>query len=54
SSVSPNGKCDNNNGGYTCKGSVFGNCCSESGWCGDTDAHCGTGHGCQPEFGDCT
>ncbi|KAI5787272.1 hypothetical protein EDC01DRAFT_661196 [Geopyxis carbonaria] len=26
-------------------------CCSSAGYCGDSDAHCGTG--CQPQFGQC-
>ncbi|ORX42629.1 hypothetical protein BCR36DRAFT_217197, partial [Piromyces finnis] len=33
------GKCDE---GY---------CCSEYGWCGESDDHCGIG--CQSEFGEC-
>jgi len=28
-----------------------GKCCSKYGWCGTTDAHCGTG--CQREYGKC-
>ncbi|KAJ4992476.1 Chitin deacetylase-like protein 9 [Stagonosporopsis vannaccii] len=38
--------------GATCKNSVFGNCCSKSGFCGRTSSFCGTG--CQVGFGDCT
>ncbi|KAF2198531.1 hypothetical protein GQ43DRAFT_378419, partial [Delitschia confertaspora ATCC 74209] len=48
--VSQDGAC----GGYgrkTCLGSTFGNCCSQYGWCGRTDAYCGKG--CQPGFGAC-
>jgi peptidoglycan/xylan/chitin deacetylase (PgdA/CDA1 family) len=37
--------------GLTCAGSTFGNCCSTGGWCGSTDAYCGTG--CQSNFGLC-
>ncbi|KAF2877526.1 hypothetical protein BDV95DRAFT_150887 [Massariosphaeria phaeospora] len=35
----------------TCKGSVFGDCCSQYGWCGRTSAYCNAG--CQPGFGSC-
>ncbi|KAL2891406.1 Endochitinase 1 [Ceratocystis lukuohia] len=45
--LSPDGSCGGENG-YTCTGS---NCCSQSGWCGATSDHCGTG--CQPGFGRC-
>ncbi|KAL8398502.1 hypothetical protein RB596_005872 [Gaeumannomyces avenae] len=37
--------------GSTCKGSAFGRCCSEYGFCGDSDAFCGAG--CQAGFGSC-
>jgi hypothetical protein len=37
---------------YKCKGSPFGDCCSSSGYCGDTTAHCQTG--CQSQFGTCS
>lgn len=33
----------------TCAGTTWGSCCSQYGYCGNTDAHCGTG--CQPDFG---
>ncbi|ETS74682.1 hypothetical protein PFICI_13166 [Pestalotiopsis fici W106-1] len=48
--VSTDGQCGSN--GKTCEGSGFGDCCSSGGWCGGTDAHCGTG--CQEGFGNCT
>jgi peptidoglycan/xylan/chitin deacetylase (PgdA/CDA1 family) len=48
--VSVDGTCGGT-GGFTCKGSTFGNCCSQYGWCGSTTAYCGTG--CQPNFGTC-
>lgn len=48
--ISPNGSCGGETG-YTCTGSVFGACCSEYGYCGDTTENCGTG--CQSEFGTC-
>lgn len=38
--------------GATCEGSAFGDCCSEYGFCGATNAYCGTG--CQAAFGTCT
>lgn len=37
--------------GYTCKGSTFGECCSEYGYCGSTDAYCGSG--CRAGLGKC-
>src|SRR5690606_19145290 len=37
--------------GYTCVGSGFGDCCSEWGYCGITNAYCG--NGCQSKFGRC-
>ena len=47
--VTTDGQCGAN--GATCLGATFGNCCSSSGWCGTSDAHCGTG--CQAGFGNC-
>ncbi|KAF2826341.1 hypothetical protein CC86DRAFT_455863 [Ophiobolus disseminans] len=53
--VSTNARCGNlfnaKPGGMTCKGSKYGNCCSNQSYCGKTEAYCGTG--CQPGFGDC-
>ncbi|WQF76399.1 Putative chitin-binding, type 1, NodB domain, glycoside hydrolase/deacetylase, beta/alpha-barrel [Colletotrichum destructivum] len=49
--VSLNGNCGPTNGGATCAGSAFGNCCSTYGYCGSTSAFCGTG--CQSGFGTC-
>lgn len=41
--------------GQSCIGFIgpagLGECCSSSGWCGSTDAYCGTG--CNPLFGKC-
>jgi hypothetical protein len=37
--------------GVTCRGSTFGNCCSEHGYCGSTSAYCGKG--CQSGYGAC-
>lgn len=51
--VSTDGTCSSNSDpvGATCAGSGFGDCCSEWGYCGDTNAFCGTG--CQSAFGSC-
>ncbi|KAI6367535.1 hypothetical protein MCOR25_004899 [Pyricularia grisea] len=48
--VSTDGVCGQN--GNTCQGSVFGNCCSQYGYCGSTDAFCGTG--CKSSWGTCS
>ncbi|POS86179.1 hypothetical protein EPUL_003996 [Erysiphe pulchra] len=46
--ASKNGEC----GGFqTCSDSVYGGCCSQYGYCGDSAAHCGDG--CMEEFGIC-
>ncbi|KAF2793366.1 carbohydrate-binding module family 18 protein, partial [Melanomma pulvis-pyrius CBS 109.77] len=37
--------------GFTCLKSAFGNCCSQYGYCGKTNAYCGTG--CNAKFGTC-
>lgn len=50
-SISTDGTCGTQ-GGKTCTGSTFGNCCSQYGWCGSTTGHCGTG--CNRSFGTCT
>src|SRR5690242_6883994 len=49
--VSPDGSCGGTNK-YTCQGSEFGNCCSQYGWCGSSDAHCKAG--CNSAFGTCS
>ena len=41
--VSTDGTCGPANGNAVCGGSGFGNCCSAAGYCGSTDAHCGSG-----------
>lgn len=46
--VTTDGSCGS---GKTCKGNTGGQCCSQYGYCGSTDAYCGTG--CQSVFGDC-
>ncbi|KAH7246505.1 hypothetical protein BKA59DRAFT_439069 [Fusarium tricinctum] len=48
-----NGRCGSGHGGATCRGEPNGEtCCSQKGWCGSTDGHCG--RGCQPVFGTCS
>ncbi|KAI6383275.1 hypothetical protein MCOR25_000194 [Pyricularia grisea] len=42
------GKCG---AGFTCEGFAKGTCCSQFGYCGSSEAHCGTG--CNPAFGTC-
>ncbi|KAL8399557.1 hypothetical protein RB594_000084 [Gaeumannomyces avenae] len=50
--VSADGACGQINGKpVTCKGSVFGSCCSAYGYCGPSTDYCGTG--CQSAFGTC-
>ncbi|KAJ1326026.1 Chitin recognition protein [Microdochium nivale] len=51
-SISTDGKCGASNGGKTCKGSTFGDCCSSSGFCGAKTDHCSAG--CQSAFGTCS
>jgi peptidoglycan/xylan/chitin deacetylase (PgdA/CDA1 family) len=48
--VSTDGTCGSQ-GGPTCAGSTFGNCCSQYGWCGSTADHCGAG--CNSASGTC-
>jgi chitinase len=40
---STDGRCGPNFKGTTCVGTSYGECCSEGGWCGDSEGHCGTG-----------
>ncbi|KAK0128782.1 hypothetical protein ONS95_000732 [Cadophora gregata] len=51
--ISTDGTCSGTNG-YTCAGSSFGGCCSEYGWCGNTDDHCLKSKNCNAAFGKCT
>lgn len=37
--------------GYFCQGTVYGDCCGEGGYCGNTTLFCGAG--CQADYGDC-
>lgn len=48
--VSRDGTCGTQ-GGATCSGSSFGNCCSTHGWCGSTNEYCG--NGCNTSAGTC-
>jgi len=46
--ITSDGQCG---GPQTCLGSIYGTCCSQWGWCGNTTAHCDTG--CQSSYGTC-
>ncbi|KAI1632593.1 concanavalin A-like lectin/glucanase domain-containing protein [Biscogniauxia mediterranea] len=48
--ISPNGRCGSP-ANAICKDSLFGDCCSAYGYCGNTTEYCGLG--CQSEFGIC-
>ena len=48
---SPDGSDGVCGGQYTCAGSVYGDCCSGNGYCGNTTDYCGDG--CNPLFGRC-
>ncbi|KAG7102490.1 hypothetical protein HYQ44_018300 [Verticillium longisporum] len=48
--ISTDGTCAGTKG-LLCKGSIYGDCCSSSGYCGSSAAHCGPG--CQSSFGNC-
>jgi hypothetical protein len=48
--VSTDGSCGGTKG-FTCKGSSYGDCCSQYGWCGTSTDHCGAG--CKSAFGTC-
>lgn len=48
--VSRDGLCGRKSG-QTCRGSGFGDCCSQYNYCGGTSAYCG--EGCQPLYGTC-
>lgn len=49
--ISPDGTCGGTTG-FTCKGSVYGDCCSQYHFCGSSEDYCGTG--CDSGFGDCS
>ncbi|KAL7274592.1 hypothetical protein RUND412_002491 [Rhizina undulata] len=49
---SPDGTCGGTDA-YTC-GTTVNKCCSQYGWCGDTDDYCLTSMNCQAAFGICT
>lgn len=48
--TSLDGKCGS---GLTCARSVFGKCCSSSGYCGSSPLYCSPSHGCQIDYGAC-
>lgn len=48
---SPDGSDGICGGQYTCLGSVYGECCSANGYCGNTTEYCG--EGCNPAYGQC-
>ncbi|KAF1831063.1 glycoside hydrolase/deacetylase [Decorospora gaudefroyi] len=50
--ISRDGSCGGTKG-YTCKGSVWGTCCSRSGRCGYGLSSCMAWMGCQSAFGTC-
>jgi hypothetical protein len=50
--INTSGRCGAQFNGLTCKGSTFGDCCSQYNYCGATTEHCGSG--CQTGFGVCT
>ncbi|KAA8895726.1 hypothetical protein FN846DRAFT_1029593 [Sphaerosporella brunnea] len=39
---SPNGRCGAANNNYSCNSGSTKKCCSQYGWCGDTEGHCGS------------
>ncbi|KAM0227843.1 hypothetical protein ACHAPO_011220 [Fusarium lateritium] len=49
--TSNDGICGAFNGSSSCLGTGYGNCCSQFGYCGKSELHCGTG--CQTGFGSC-
>jgi hypothetical protein len=51
STTTKDATCGAKNGGQTCAGSEWGDCCSMAGYCGMTDNYCGIG--CQEAFGKC-
>ncbi|KAH7077904.1 hypothetical protein BKA63DRAFT_564457 [Paraphoma chrysanthemicola] len=49
--LSTDGTCGGTTG-FKCKGSIYGNCCSKWGFCGNSPEHCD--EGCEPSFGFCS
>lgn len=45
------GRCGFGHSDQTCAFEPIDKCCSQRGWCGSTEDHCG--RGCQPVFGNC-
>lgn len=50
--VSKNGNCGEKSG-QTCLNSMFGNCCSQYGYCGNSNLYCAQSSGCQVKYGKC-
>jgi hypothetical protein len=50
--VSKTGNCGEKSG-QTCLNSVFGNCCSQYGYCGSSNLYCAQSSGCQSKYGRC-
>ncbi|KAH7395269.1 hypothetical protein DE146DRAFT_765070 [Phaeosphaeria sp. MPI-PUGE-AT-0046c] len=50
--VSRYARCGSSFGGQTCKGSQWGDCCSQSNYCGTTPNHCSPSS-CQANYGRC-
>jgi hypothetical protein len=48
---SPDGSCAGS-GAHSCLGSIWGDCCASSGYCGSNDDYCGAG--CNPDYGLCS
>ncbi|TLD24006.1 hypothetical protein PspLS_06969 [Pyricularia sp. CBS 133598] len=49
--VSGDGSCGGKDAKFTCTGGIFGECCSQYNFCGNSKDHCSTG--CQIDFGRC-
>jgi hypothetical protein len=49
--ISQDGSCGGTLG-YFCSGSVYGDCCSQYGWCGSSAGYCEAG--CLGQYGTCT
>lgn len=50
--TSQDGTCGGSSMGFHCKGSVFGECCSQYGYCGNSSAYCDDG--CDSKYGSCS
>ncbi|KAK8152597.1 Cupredoxin [Phyllosticta citrichinensis] len=50
--TSPDGTCGGSSMGFQCRGSAFGSCCSQYGYCGNSSAYCD--EDCDPKYGTCS